>query len=215
MLLQNDFVKLGLIIVGAIVLFTVLNKYQVISNEGYDAVVGTPSALPIGSPSTLPVAGMTSPYSVAPVTNTQIMPASAPPLAPVQAVAPVVAPLDPTLVPQPVDDGVGGVVGSTWSGAPKDCYPKDTLTAKDLLPTDKYSKWNAVNPTGQGDLADKNFLSAGYLQGLDTVGNSLRNQSYDIRGNPEPNPMVQVSPWGQSSIQPDVMRKKFEIGGNC
>lgn len=209
MLLQNDFVKLALIIVGAIVLFTVLNKYQIISNEGYDAVVTAPS--------TLPVAGMTAAANVAPmVTNTQIMPASAPPLAPVQAApVPVIAPANPALVPQPVDDGVNGVVGSTWQQAPVDCYPKDTLTATDLLPTDKFSKWNAVNPTGAGDLADKNFLSAGYLTGVDTVGNSLKNQSYDLRGDAAPNPQIQIGPWQQSSFTPDLMRKKFEIGGNC
>ena len=41
---------------------------------------------------------------------------------------------------------------------PKDCYPKDQLTPSELLPGDANSKWSQVNPSGQGDLADQNFL---------------------------------------------------------
>ena len=37
MLLKNDFVKLGLIVVGAVVLFQVLSRYNILQNEGYDS----------------------------------------------------------------------------------------------------------------------------------------------------------------------------------
>jgi cbb3-type cytochrome oxidase subunit 3 len=96
---------------------------------------------------------------------------------------------------------------------PKDCFPKDKLTADDLLPRDaSNSKWAQVNPAGQGDLKDKNFLNAGFHVGINTVGNSLRNPNLQLRSEP-PNPQVKVSPWNQTTIDSDLNRKPLEIGG--
>ncbi len=86
------------------------------------------------------------------------------------------------------------------------------LTADDLLPQDKSSVWASVNPEGQGSLADKNFLQAGYHIGINTVGQTLRNANLQLRSEP-PCPQVQVSPWLQSTIEPDVSRRPMEIGG--
>ncbi len=207
MSVNSDFVKLAVIVVGAIGLFMVLNKYQILPYEGYDAL----SAIP----STLPVAGTQAPVGMV-QTGNQIMPTSAPPLAPVQATSTQMGPMDPSFQPQPADDraNMAPVLGA-WN-KPKDCYPKATLGAEDLLPKDQYSTWNLTNPEGSGDLANKNFLSAGFNNGLDTTGgNSIRNQSYDLRGNPAPCPQVSVSPWLNSTIMPEVGRRQFEIGGNC
>jgi hypothetical protein len=95
---------------------------------------------------------------------------------------------------------------------PKDCYPKDQLTPKELLPTDSNSKWAQVNPSGQGSLKDGNFLNAGHHMGTNTVGQSLRNANLSIRSEP-PNPQVKVSPWMQTTIEPDTNRLAMEIGG--
>jgi hypothetical protein len=94
---------------------------------------------------------------------------------------------------------------------PANCYPKNQLAPQELLPADPNSKWASVNPTGAGDISGKNFLNAGALIGVNTVGSSLRNASWDLRSEP-PNPQVQVSPWMQSSIEPDVLRRPLEIG---
>jgi hypothetical protein len=67
-----------------------------------------------------------------------------------------------------------------------------------------------VNPMGAGDIAGKNFLNAGALIGVNTVGQSLRNASWDLRSEP-PNPQVAVSPWMQSTIEPDTNRRVMEI----
>ena len=96
---------------------------------------------------------------------------------------------------------------------PAECYPKEVLNSQDLLPTDANSKWAQANPTGQGSLPDKNFLTAGYHVGVNTVGQSLRNANRQLRSDP-PNPQVKVSPWMQTTIEPDVNRKAMEIGGN-
>ena len=45
--------------------------------------------------------------------------------------------------------------------------------------------------------------------GQDTVSNHLRNASYDIRKEP-PNPSNPVSPWINSTIGPDLMRRPLE-----
>jgi hypothetical protein len=96
---------------------------------------------------------------------------------------------------------------------PNECYPKDVLSASDLLPGDANSKFAQTNPNGQGSLSDKNFLTAGFHVGTNTVGQSLRNANRQLRSDP-PNPQVKVSPWMQTTIEPDVNRQGFEIGGN-
>ena len=99
------------------------------------------------------------------------------------------------------------------SQAGSNCFPKDSLTAQDLLPSDDSSnKWAQVNPVGKGDIQDQNFLVAGHHIGVNTVGQSLRNANRQIRSEPA-NPQIKVSPWNQATIEPDVNRKSLEIGG--
>jgi len=93
---------------------------------------------------------------------------------------------------------------------PANCYPKNQLNPQELLPNDPNSKWAQVNPQGAGDIAGKNFLNAGALIGVNTIGQSLRNASWDLRSEP-PNPQVQVSPWLNSTIEPDLVRRPLEI----
>lgn len=93
------------------------------------------------------------------------------------------------------------------------CYPKDDVKPSDLIPRDSAdSRWARMNPSGQGDIQDQNFLSAGFNLGIDTQASSLRNANHDIRSEPS-NPQVQVSPWNMSTIQPDTNRRPLEIGG--
>ena len=98
------------------------------------------------------------------------------------------------------------------NNVPNDCYPKDRLTSDDLLPKDANSKWAQVNPSGQGDVRDQNFLNAGFLVGINTVGQSMKNPNLQLRSEP-PNPQLKVSPWNQSTIDPDLNRKPLEVGG--
>ena len=46
--------------------------------------------------------------------------------------------------------------------------------------------------------------------GIDTVGTSLRNANLQIRSEPA-NPQVKVSPWQQTTIEPDTNRRPLEI----
>ena len=96
------------------------------------------------------------------------------------------------------------------AAAPSNCYPKAQLNAKDLLPSDPNSVWAQVNPPGAGDISGKNFINAGLLIGVNTVGQSNRNSSRDLRSEPA-NPQVTVSPFNNSTIEPDLNRRSFEI----
>jgi hypothetical protein len=110
------------------------------------------------------------------------------------------------------DANIGGPASMPFAAAnkPTNCYPKIQLNPTELLPSDPNSKWEQVNPQGAGDIAGKNYLNAGALIGVNTVGQSLRNASYDLRSEPA-NPQVAVSPWFNSTIEPDTNRKTFEI----
>ena len=81
-----------------------------------------------------------------------------------------------------------------------------------LLPTDVNSDWK-LNPAGNADFQNVNLLKAGHLIGIDTIGSTLRNPNLQIRCEP-PNPTTQVSPWQQSTIEPDLMRCNLDIGSN-
>ena len=83
------------------------------------------------------------------------------------------------------------------------------FNCKELLPADVNSTWAQVNPSGTGDLCTKNLLNAGHFIGVNTQGCSLRNANRGLRSEP-PNPQVQVSPWLQTTICPDLLRRPLE-----
>ena len=95
--------------------------------------------------------------------------------------------------------------------APAGRYPRDQLTPSELLPKDMASVWAEQNPMGPGSLKGKNFLSAGALIGVNTVGQSMRNANLQVRSEP-PNPQVAVSIFNQSTISPDISHRPLEIG---
>ena len=103
--------------------------------------------------------------------------------------------------------------GSQMNQLPSECYPKDVLSSADLLPRDANSLWAQVSPSGQGSLADQNFLTSGFHIGINTVGQTLRNANRQLRSEPL-NPQVKVSPWQQTTIEPDINRRPLEIEGN-
>lgn len=105
-------------------------------------------------------------------------------------------------------EGAMGSVPMAGAKKPQGCYPREQMNPLELLPLDTNSQWSAVNPAA-GDLQGKNFLSAGALVGVNTVGQSLRNANHQLRPDP-PNPQAQVSPWLQSTIEPDLSRRPLE-----
>lgn len=81
------------------------------------------------------------------------------------------------------------------------------IEASELLPKDENTIWDQVNPrAGKGTVAYKNFLESGNMFGIDTQGSSLRNANQSIRSEPLIK-QADVSPWQQSTIDPDTYRK--------
>jgi hypothetical protein len=83
----------------------------------------------------------------------------------------------------------------------------------DLLPRDTNNQWGSLNPAGSGDLLGQNLLSATFLTGIDTIGNTMKNANLQIRSEP-PNPQLNVGPWNQSTFAPDLMRTPLELGSS-
>ena len=99
----------------------------------------------------------------------------------------------------------------------RSCYPQNSLKPDDLLPQDKKNDVNNFNkeyPVSEGILKGVNFLEAGYQVGVNTVGQSLRNANQQLRSEP-PNPQVNVSPWQNTTIGPDLARRPLEAGEDC
>lgn len=83
----------------------------------------------------------------------------------------------------------------------------------DLLPKDKNSEWNNLNPINVQDEGVKmpDLLEAGYHIGLDSIGQSMRNANLQLRSDPTI-PKSNVGPWNQSTIEADTVRQPLEIG---
>ena len=97
------------------------------------------------------------------------------------------------------------------------CYPENTLKPDELLPNSDSKNINNFNkdyPVSEGILKGVNFLEAGYQVGVNTVGQSLRNANQQLRAEPA-NPQVNVSPWLNTTIGPDLGRRPLELGEDC
>ena len=103
-----------------------------------------------------------------------------------------------------------GVNFSNNSANNNNCLPRDVLNPEDLLPS-SVAPNNWDTPANPGGIDGPNFLNPEHLVGVNTVGQSLRNANRQLRSDP-PNPQVKVSPWHQTTIEPDTNRKPLEIG---
>jgi hypothetical protein len=103
-----------------------------------------------------------------------------------------------------------GTTTSTYGLAPVPRANKQ-YDPSELLPKDINSQWAQLNPAGSADFKNVNLLKAGSLIGIDTIGSTLRNANLQERSEP-PNPTTSVSPWLNTTIEPDLMRLPLEIG---
>ena len=87
------------------------------------------------------------------------------------------------------------------------------FVASALLPKGdpKMKEWADLAPKGPLQGVDL-LLEPNKTIGYDTVGNHLRNASYDLRKE-IPNPVVQVSPWSNTTMGPDLSRRPLEDCG--
>ena len=76
--------------------------------------------------------------------------------------------------------------------------------AKDYLPKEVNNEWfnTDFSQAKYKSNDDKLINTEKYVIGINTVGQSLKNASYDIRGSVNV-PKYSVSPWNNSTIEPD------------
>jgi hypothetical protein len=105
-----------------------------------------------------------------------------------------------------VPDGASPIQGGSGYTA------LDTADPADLLPNDVNNAWSQLNPTTQGDIRNPDLLQAGYLIGLDTIGQTLRIPNYQLRADPII-PKQNVGPWNQApDVDPDYGRVPLDAG---
>ena len=82
--------------------------------------------------------------------------------------------------------------------------------ASELLPNEVNKDWFETDFShAQINVNNDNLVVTDkYVIGVNTVGQSLKNASYDIRAQP-PCPKFTVSPWNQSTIEPDFNIKNI------
>jgi hypothetical protein len=123
---------------------------------------------------------------------------------------------------EPNDDSIFNNAGSVLTDAFAPPIPSGTSTdsvnfkkqnmdnynAKDFLPHEINDEWFETDfSLAKYQLNDDKLINTErYIIGINTVGQSLKNASYDIRGT-IPNPKFVVSPWGNSTYEPDFNLK--------
>tara|TARA_R110002074_G_scaffold98826_1_gene213811 strand:- start:341 stop:988 length:648 start_codon:yes stop_codon:yes gene_type:complete len=105
---------------------------------------------------------------------------------------------------------VSGIATSSF-GMPPSCAKQSVVDPKQLLPRDSNNSFSQMNPGGAGDIQNVSLLKAGYHIGINTVGQSLRNANLQLRSEPA-NPQVNIGPWNQTTIGPDLARRALEVG---
>jgi len=107
-------------------------------------------------------------------------------------------------------DGASGVASNDAAS----CYTQNGLNPSDLLPAPsaEAAQFTASNPPGQGSPDGRNYLDPKYTIGINTVGQSNRNPSYDLRSEPPIPACPSATPFNQSTIAQTPVRKVFEIG---
>lgn len=110
----------------------------------------------------------------------------------------------------PIDETNGSYAvfkskGRATCGSNQNCEPEDLFDVDKYLPQEVNDDWFE---TVQEPISVKNrhLINITKPIGVNTIGSSLKNASYDIRGRPA-NPKAVISPWMNSSIEPDVSLK--------
>lgn len=91
--------------------------------------------------------------------------------------------------------------GDTSCNAGGKCDPEDLFNADKMLPQEVNDDWFEVTPDPVS-VKNRHLINVTRPIGVNTIGSSTKNASYDIRGT-IPNPRTVVSPFLNSSIEPD------------
>lgn len=110
----------------------------------------------------------------------------------------------------PIDETNGGYAvfkskGRATCGSNQNCEPEDLFDVDKYLPQEVTDDWFEA-PVEPVSVKNRHLINITKPIGINTIGTSLKNASYDLRAAPN-NPKYVVSPWLQSSIEPDTNLK--------
>ena len=105
---------------------------------------------------------------------------------------------------QPFDETRGNLATSDV-GEKKKHAPEDLFKVDKLLPQEANPDWFEVMPEPI-KVKNRHLINVTRPVGINTIGSSLKNPSYDLRGN-MPCPKFVVGPWNQSSTEIDLNTK--------
>jgi hypothetical protein len=110
----------------------------------------------------------------------------------------------------PIDESNGGFAvfqnkGRATCGSNQNCEPEDLFDVDKYLPQEVNDDWFEVQPEPIS-VKNRHLINITKPIGVNTIGTSLKNASWDIRGTPA-NPKYVISPFNNSSIEPDVNLK--------
>jgi hypothetical protein len=107
----------------------------------------------------------------------------------------------------------GSVSGiSSGQSVPENCVKRENIDPNSLLPESNDGSFDLSNLPSSSQ--NPNMLS---ITGSNLIGGTsqvLRNPNLQVRSEP-PNPRVDVGPWQNTTIEPDLSRISFEIGNSC
>ena len=95
--------------------------------------------------------------------------------------------------------------GRNTCGSNQDCSPDDLFDVDKYLPQEVNDDWFEVQPEPIS-VKNRHLINITKPIGVNTIGTSKKNASYDLRASPAC-PKYVVSPWLQSSIEPDTNLK--------
>ena len=110
----------------------------------------------------------------------------------------------------PIDESGGGLAvfkskGRATCGSNQNCEPEDLFDVDKYLPQEINDSWFEVQPEPIS-VKNRHLINITKPIGVNSIGTSLRNASYDIRASPSC-PKYVVSPFLNSSIEPDINLK--------
>lgn len=92
--------------------------------------------------------------------------------------------------------------GRSPCGSNQECDPEDLFDVDKYLPQEVNDDWFEVQPEPVS-VKNRHLINITKPVGINSIGTSLKNSSYDVRGAPT-NPKTVVSPFLNSSIEPDL-----------
>lgn len=107
----------------------------------------------------------------------------------------------------PLDETKGSYATYEGKGNAK-LTPDELFKVDKLLPQEVKPDWFDVMPEPI-KVKNRHLINVVRPVGINTIGTSLKNPSYDLRGSP-PCPKHVVSPWLQSSYEPDLNIKGLQ-----